>query len=59
MDNNEPTVIQELQAIAQEKVPDEDYQQQVDRWNRYQATLDKVARSAQLSDFRFFRIACR
>jgi hypothetical protein len=35
-------IIQTLEKTAASAVPESDYQQQIDRWNRYQAILDQV-----------------
>lgn len=55
MKGQEPALIEELQKVAAENVPKEDYQQQVDRWNRYQTLLGKVEQQCQLQNFRFSR----
>lgn len=48
-------LIQEVQKIASERVAIEDYQQQVDRWNRYQDALDKVRHQCEIEGVRFRR----
>lgn len=48
-------IIHEVQKIASERVPNEDFQQQVDRWNRYQESLDKIQRQCQIENVRFHR----
>ena len=35
-------VFQQLKSVASKKVADIDYEQQIDRWNKYQEILDKV-----------------
>ena len=46
-------LIKELKTIIDQKVPDEDYQQQVDRWNHYREALYKVQMQCQILDLRF------
>lgn len=53
MNEQQSLLIQELNKVAQEKVPEQDFQQQVDRWNRYQELLDKVERQCQIQGFQF------
>lgn len=55
MDSEQLPLLQELHGIVQEKVPDEDYQQQVDRWNRYQEALFKVQSQCEALNLRFRR----
>ncbi|MEW6604231.1 MAG: hypothetical protein AB1351_06025 [Thermoproteota archaeon] len=35
-------VLHQLQRVTKERVDEIDYQQQIDRWNRYQEILDKI-----------------
>jgi hypothetical protein len=35
-------IFRQLKAVASQRVPDIDYQQQIDRWNKYQELLDKI-----------------
>jgi hypothetical protein len=35
-------IFRQLKAVASQKVADLDYEQQIDRWNKYQELLDKV-----------------
>ena len=35
-------IFRQLKAIASQGVPDIDYEQQIDRWNKYQELLDKI-----------------
>jgi hypothetical protein len=35
-------ILQQLKAVASERVADIDYGQQIDRWNKYQELLDKI-----------------
>src|SRR5919205_3752887 len=35
-------ILQQLKAVASQRVSDIDYEQQIDRWNRYQELLDKI-----------------
>jgi hypothetical protein len=36
------SIFRQLKAIASQEVPDIDYEQQIDRWNKYQELLDKI-----------------
>ena len=38
----EGSIIRQLRAVASQKVAGIDYEQQIDRWNKYQELLDKV-----------------
>ncbi|MDQ3872570.1 MAG: hypothetical protein M3258_03050 [Thermoproteota archaeon] len=38
----EGSIFRQLKAVASQKVADMDYEQQIDRWNKYQELLDKV-----------------
>jgi hypothetical protein len=38
----EGSIFRQLKAVASQKVADIDYEQQIDRWNKYQELLDKV-----------------
>lgn len=49
-------LLQDLQKIADRKVPAEDYQQQVDRWNEYMEALFKVQAQCQVLNLRFRRV---
>ena len=35
-------IFRKLRAIASQRVPDIDYEQQIDRWNKYQELLNKI-----------------
>ena len=35
-------IFRQLKVIASQRVPDIDYEQQIERWNRYQELLDKI-----------------
>jgi hypothetical protein len=35
-------ILQQLKAVANNRVADIDYEQQIDRWNKYQELLDKI-----------------
>jgi hypothetical protein len=38
----ERSIFRQLKAVASQKVADIDYEQQIDRWNKYQELLDKI-----------------
>ncbi len=41
-ENGHTNILHQLQTITEQKVEEIDYQQQIDRWNRYQEILDKI-----------------
>lgn len=55
LSGQEALVIQDARSIATENVAKEDYQQQVDRWNRYQEQLDKIQHRCEIENFPFER----
>ena len=42
IDNCESNILRQLQSITEQRVDQIDYQQQIERWNRYQELLDKI-----------------
>lgn len=54
MKRQEKPLLAQLQEVAGQKIPQEDYQQNVDRWNKYGSLLDTAERQCQLHGF-FFR----
>lgn len=55
MDANQVPLIKQVALVAAEKVPEQDFQQQVDRWNRYQEGLDRIERQCRIENVRFRR----
>lgn len=55
MNTDQVPQVQLVQAIASEPVPVQDYQQQVDRWNRYQGALDQIQRRCEIEGAVFKR----
>lgn len=49
----ESELIQNVRKISEENVHEADYEQQINRWNRYLSGLEDVKRACLLSDFRF------
>jgi len=41
-ENGHTNILHQLQTTTEQKVEEIDYQQQIDRWNRYQEILDKI-----------------
>ncbi|MEP0824546.1 MAG: hypothetical protein HRF40_03595 [Nitrososphaera sp.] len=41
-ENGHTNILHELQTVTEQKVEELDYEQQIDRWNRYQQLLDKI-----------------
>ncbi|MEW6603179.1 MAG: hypothetical protein AB1351_00650 [Thermoproteota archaeon] len=41
-DGDASAILYKLQSITEQQVEEIDYQQQIDRWNRYQEILDKI-----------------
>lgn len=55
MNPEQALIVQQVQSIAAENVSAEDFQQQVDRWNRYHASLDVIQRQCEIEGARFRR----
>src|SRR5687768_16963090 len=41
---NTTNVFQQLQSVTEQRVDEIDYQQQIERWNRYQELLDEIGK---------------
>ncbi|HEX7033070.1 MAG TPA: hypothetical protein VF172_08725 [Nitrososphaera sp.] len=41
-ENGRTNILHQLQTVKEQRVEEIDYQQQIDRWNRYQGILDKI-----------------
>ncbi|MEM3095126.1 MAG: hypothetical protein QXX64_05755 [Nitrososphaera sp.] len=43
-DGSSTNVLQQLQSVTEQKVDKVDYQQQIERWNKYQELLDEIGK---------------
>jgi hypothetical protein len=55
--NDTDNIFQQLQSVSEQRVDEIDYQQQIDRWNKYQELLDKIDKKCGSKDVVGVRLA--